>query len=147
MADGSPRTTKAEALTAYPARRVAEWCNARHWWKEVTAVATSLPDQVSRSRSRSRLAEGVPRPRSRMVAGQKLSEFARMTRFPCGEDNRKNVGCTLRGRGSAYGPGIGHGIFPQRRSKEHNIISLSTKRESWAEYKRSMPLQSETRGG
>lgn len=98
--DGSPSTLnqliKSEALTADPAPRLAVLCNATYWQKEVTAVATSLPEQVSRNRSRSRLAEGVPRPRSRMVAGQKLSESARMTRFPCGEDNRKNVGCTLK---------------------------------------------------
>lgn len=42
-----------------------------------------------------------------------------------------------------------HGIFSQRRSEEHNIISLSTREcdaEAWAEYKRIMPLHSEDRG-
>lgn len=132
--------TQQETLTADPARRVAVSCNVRHWQKEVTAVATSLPDpQVSRSRSRSRLAEGVPRPRSRRVAGQKLSEFARMTRFPCGGGSRKNVGCTLRRR-SACGPAQGSCDRFPASIQEHNIISLSRRacdaEEPWAEYKR-----------
>lgn len=51
---------------------------------------------------------------------------------------------------SAYAQGMVHGNFSQRRSEEHNIISLSTREcdaeEPWAEYKRIMPLHSENRG-
>lgn len=42
---------------------------------------------------------------------------------------------------------MAHGSFSQRRSKEHNIISLSTREcdaeEPWAEYKRFTPLHTE----